>query len=118
MKTVINKKALLVAVLSSTLVLPAVSNAAVNPNQIETESATLKISDLDLSQEKGIVTLYERLKSTADMVCGSKDNEFTGSRVEANKYRRDYKRCYARALNGAVNSIKNEKLTEFHKNNS
>ena len=118
MKTATNNKALLVAVLSSTLVLPAISNAAVNNNHLETESATLKISDLDLNQEKGIVTLYERIKSTANKVCGSKDTEFTGSRVEASKYRRDFKRCYARALNGAVNSVKNERLTEFHKNNS
>lgn len=112
------KNTLCIALLSTALTLPAISNASVNDNKSVNESATLKISDLDLSQEKGVATLYERLKSTANKVCGSKDAHVTGSRVESSKFRRDYKRCYARALNGAVNSVNNARLTEMHNDNS
>ncbi len=118
MKTLTTKNTLCIALLSTALTLPAISNATVNDSNRVSESTTLKISDLDLSQEKGVSTLYERLKSTANKVCGSKDTHVIGSRVESNKFRRDYKRCYARALNGAVNSINNARLTKMHSDNS
>ncbi|NKB37687.1 MAG: UrcA family protein [Gammaproteobacteria bacterium] len=118
MKTLTVKNTFCIAVLGAAMTMPAISNATVNDNNKVSESTTLKISDLDLSQEKGIATLYERLKSSANKVCGDKDIHVIGSRVESNKFRRAYKRCYARALNGAVNSINNARLTEMHSDNS
>jgi UrcA family protein len=118
MKAQTTKNTLCIALLSTALSLPTLSNANVNDRNEVSESTTLKISDLDLSQEKGVATLYERLKNTANKVCGSKDSHVIGSRVESNKFRRAYKRCYAKALNGAVRSVNNARLTEMHSNNS
>lgn len=112
------KKYLLIALLSTGLSISSLSNAAVNSNNTQTETMKITVSDLDLSQHQGVVTLYNRLKNSAGKVCGSRGDHVTGSRIASSKIKRQFKRCYARALNGAVQSIANDRLTDFHSNNS
>ncbi len=100
------------------LAVPTVSIAGVNKGKEQVETISISISDLDLSQKEGIVTLYERLKSSAGKVCGAKDGHVTGSRIASLKIKRQYKKCYARALNGAVQGINNKSLTELHGSNT
>ncbi len=118
MNNLFAKKYLLVALLGASLSVPAVTTAAVNNDKVQTESMRIEFSDLDLSREEGIKTLYQRLKSSANKVCGTKDVHVTGSRIAASKIKRQFKRCYAKALNGAVQTVNNKGLSDFHTDNS
>ncbi len=113
-----DNKYLLVALLSAFLSVPALTTAAIGKDKTEVKSMKITFSDLDLSREEGIETLYQRLKSGASKVCGTKNTHVTGSRVESSKTKNGFKRCYAKALNSAVQSINNTRLTDIHSNNS
>lgn len=72
-------------------------------------------SDIDMSSNEGITTLYLRLKKAADKVCGSKKSYGTGATIESRENNKSYEGCIANALNNAVQSINNDKLTALHK---
>ncbi len=118
MKNRFRCKSLLLPLLLVILAVPAVTLAGVNNGKERVETMSISISDLDLTQKEGIATLYKRLKSSAGKVCGAKDGHITGSRIASLKIKKQYKKCYARALNGAVQGINNKILTELHSSNT
>ena len=118
MKTVLNPKFLLTPMLCIILSAPALATAVVAKHNVQIENMNVPVADLDLSREEGVFTLYKRLKNSASKVCGEKEAHVTGSRIGSLKVKRQYKTCYAEALNSAVQSINNERLTDLHTNNS
>ncbi|MFT7459772.1 MAG: UrcA family protein [Planctomycetota bacterium] len=114
MKNRFNHKQLLTPFLCLVLSIPGFAFAVVNKDKAEVESMKITFPDLDLSQDEGVVTLYQRLKSNVGKVCGEKDTHVIGSRIAASKIKKEYKKCTALALNNAVKSIDNEKLTKLH----
>jgi UrcA family protein len=118
MNNLISAKQLMAPVLLIVLSGPSLATAAVERNGIRTDVTKITASDLDLSQQEGVTTLYNRLKKGANDVCGVKHTQVTGSRVEASKIKRQHKKCYAKALDNAVQNIDNSMLTDMHDNKS
>jgi len=118
MKQKMNKANLIAALMSASLTLPAVSTAAINTYGTHSESLTVNVSDLDLSQEKGIETLYQRLKTNAVKVCGIQETHITGSRIASSKIKRHHKKCTRDALGRVVDSIGDERLIRLHQEQS
>ena len=110
MKNWFNHKQILASILCLILSLPAMVTAVVMQN----ETTTVSVSDLNLSNEKGIETLYQRLTIAASKVCGSKDFSRTGYRIESWKSKKQYEACFTEALNSGVQRINNERLTALH----
>lgn len=69
MKVANDKKYFLSGVIALVLAVPMMANAAIDNRPESTQSMTLNVSDLDLTQDEGIETLYARLKSNVDKVC-------------------------------------------------
>ena len=72
------------------------------------QSLRLSISDLDLSKESDVATLYARIKSAAHQACGA--DVVTGSRLPS----KDMKQCLSQAIDGAVIQINNPTLSAYH----
>lgn len=115
MKSHFNYKFLLAPVLGIALSAPAIASAVPAKHQTHDQSMKVTISDLDLSKEEGIVTLYERLKHGANKVCGKYDTQVTGSRIQSLNIKKQYEKCSSDALNKAVRIINNKKLTDLHR---
>ena len=84
--------------------------AIINVRRVEDFAASVSYSDLDLSTEAGLVTLYKRLQGTSDAVCGPRSLGEAGSfeQLTFNK------QCYRDVLTKAVAKINNAKLDEIH----
>ena len=81
--------------------------ATSNPNASD-NAIKVTFSDLDLSREEGVNTLYQRLKASARKVCGNPN----GRELMAISQQR--KQCYALALTKAVKKVGNESLEVLH----
>ena len=114
MKVTNDKKYFLSGVIALVLAVPMMANAAIDNRPESTQSMTLNVSDLDLTQDEGIETLYARLKSNVDKVCGVKNTHITGSRISSSKIKRHHKKCSTESLDRAVKSIDLEGLTDLH----
>jgi UrcA family protein len=75
--------------------------------QVDTRSVTVRYADLDLSEQAGVESLYQRLRTAARHVCGSKETRY----LEAV---RDWRRCHNTALEQAIKEVANERLTAVH----
>lgn len=104
---IFNKKNLLAFTLITAFAAPAISTAATMSSNRNTNSVTVSFADLNLSQDKGIETLYSRLKTGAKQSCG------TVSARQLNLFKSS-KQCAKSALADAVKRIDNEKLNELH----
>lgn len=118
MKKLITSKHLLVTILFFVFSGPAIVSAAVERNGVRTDSMKIIVADLDLSQKDGVETLYYRLKKGANDVCGVKYTQVTGSRIASSKIKQQHRKCYAKTLNNAVQSINNKMLTDLHSSNT
>ncbi len=114
MKSWFNYNQLIASILYAMLCTPALATAVVTQHNMQIETRTVSASDLNLSHEKGVVTLYQRLIKAASKVCGAKDSYRAGSRIESRKIKQQYKTCSTEALNSAVQSVNNEQLTAMH----
>jgi UrcA family protein len=85
-----------------------VANGA-SAEQPQVTQVTVGYSDLDLSKPAGAQTLYQRIKSAAAQVCGSRGHY---TRLESRKLWRD---CYDGAVANAVAQIDRPSLTALHK---
>lgn len=104
---IFNKQKLLTLALVTTFAVPAISTAAtMNPGR-NVNPIIVSFADLNLTQDEGVETLYSRLKVGAKQSCG------TVSARQLNLFR-STKECVKTALNKAVESIDNEKLSELH----
>jgi len=79
------------------------ATAAAGPAQ----SVRVAYADLDLSHDAGVSALYARLRSAASQVCNASDAIDLRSQVA-------YRDCAARALDEAVASVNDAKLTAVH----
>lgn len=75
---------------------------------------TVDLSDIDMTNDKGVTAAYVRLKDAAGKVCGSKNSYGTGATIEPRENSQGYTTCIDKALNGVVQSINNDKLTALH----
>lgn len=73
------------------------------------QSLRIIVSDLDLSKNTDVATLYARIKSAAVQACGT--DVVTGSRLPSDSK----KQCMAQAVDGAVAQINNTSLSAYHK---
>jgi UrcA family protein len=104
---IFNKQKLLTLALVTTFAVPAISTAATMNTDRNVNPVTVSFADLNLTQDKGVETLYGRLKAGAKQSCG------TVSARQLNLFRSN-KECLKTALTDAVESINNEKLSELH----
>ncbi len=84
--------------------------AIINVRRVEDFAASVSYSDLDLSTEAGLVTLYSRLQRASNAVCGSRSLQKAGS-LRQSRYN---KQCYRDVLSKAVAKFNNTKLDEIH----
>ena len=118
MKNWISHKHILDPILCLILSVPVVATAVVNKNTTQNETMKITVSDLDLSREEGILTLYQRLKDGVSKICGAEETIVTGSRIKSLQVEKHFKKCTSAALNKAVKNINNKMLTNLHTNKS
>ncbi len=84
--------------------------AIIDVRRVEDFAASVSYSDLDLSTDAGLVTLYNRLQGATDAVCGPRSLGEAGSfeQLTFNK------QCYRDALTKAVAKFNSTKLDEIH----
>ena len=70
-------------------------------------SVTVDFSDLDVARGEGVEVLYQRLRTAAKIVCGTKD---TRNLTDTQEWRA----CFKQALDRAVEQVDNERLTQLH----
>ncbi len=101
---------LLIASAVVVLGIPAIASATPNISNVEDAAVRVSYADLNLSSEAGLVTLYSRLKSASNAVCGPR------SLLEAGSLRQlsQNKVCYRNALSKAVAKFNNATLDEIH----
>jgi len=70
-------------------------------------AVTVNFSDLDVARGPGVETLYQRLRTAAKAVCGTKDTRNLTALQE-------WRACYKQALDGAVEKVNIDRLDELH----
>ncbi len=65
-------------------------------------------SDLDVARGSGVEILYQRLRTAAQTVCGAKDLRNLSATQQ-------WRTCYKQALDGAVEKVNIEGVTQLHK---
>ena len=88
---------------------PAVVLAG-TPSDFEDPKVTVSYADLNLNTEKGVQTLYRRLKRASKEVSGFTSFGRVGDAGRMQKARQSYRN----ALSNAVEKIDNERLSEIH----
>lgn len=79
-----------------------------SPSDNGQNTKRVPVSDLDLSRQAGVETLYARLDAAAKSVCGPRQHA-------RELYRhREWKECYSGALGEAVDDVGHQGLTEYH----
>lgn len=100
-------KNLLAVALSVVFSIPAIGMATTMTHEKNVNSVTVSFADLNLAQDEGVKTLYQRLKTGARQSCG------TVSARQLNLFRAN-KECMDTVLTKAIESIGNEKLKRLH----
>ncbi len=88
---------------------PAVVLAG-TPSDFEDPKVTVSYADLNLETEKGVQTLYRRLKHASKEVSGFRSLTTVG---DVGRFRK-MRQYYNEALSNAVEKIDNERLSEIH----
>jgi len=84
--------------------------AIIDVRRVEAFTAGVSYSDLDLSTEAGLVTLYSRLQRASNAVCGLRSLGKAGS-LRQSRYN---KQCYRDVLSRVVAKFNSTKLDEIH----
>ena len=103
------RKQLIAAVLCLLCGIPLIATAAVKAPGAE-RAVKVYVADLNLVDEQGIATLYQRLQRASRKVCGSADFVTAGSL----KQRQLNQQCYRETLKNAVREFGNAKLEQLH----
>ena len=77
-----------------------------NLPQVNIAWERVSYADLDLNNEAGQNTLYQRLKAAAESVCESTDVQ--------TRFQFEQHKCTEEALNRAVQEVGHQELTEIH----
>jgi UrcA family protein len=110
MKVIKKASVLSAAALIVTLGVPTLASANLEGLANENFEVSVNFSDLDLTDDSGVVALYQRLRSAAYRACGSTSVFELGSIEQAGENRQ----CFQAFINNAVSQIGNEKLTSYH----
>jgi len=81
----------------------AAGSGAYASEVVNLPSVHVKYADLNLANDAGVTRLYTRLRAAAKQVC-----EYSSSPAQVDNG------CMSRALDQAVASVGNERLTEMH----
>jgi UrcA family protein len=103
----LNKKMILSVVLAAGIGMSSIAGAVSS----DSRSAAVSYSDLDLSNVTGQETLYKRLRTASEGVCGPTSISKNRSLSAAANARK----CFKSSLNEAVQSINHEALKALHK---
>jgi UrcA family protein len=87
---------------------PLAGAATVLPPGYEAVMRTVNFADLDLTNTRGVATLYQRIKTAAGKVCESNDSRPYGTLL------RQVRRCEKEAITQAVEDVNSSELTTFH----
>ena len=89
---------------------PTIASTAPHVILLEDDVATVSYSDLDLTSEAGLVTLYKRLQYASNAVCGPRILRRAGSLRQwmQNKH------CYRDVLSNSVTKFNSTKLVRIH----
>jgi UrcA family protein len=98
-------KRLSTACLAALLCCGALTNAVAGEQKV----ITVKYGDLNLSNPKGVATLYGRIQRAATVVCGSSPSPSPLSLKRASE------QCKAEAIANAIRAVNNDVLTAMHK---
>jgi len=101
---------LLIASAVIVLGIPAIAGATPSISQIEDDAVRVSYADLNLANEAGLVTLYERLQDASDAVCGPRSL----SEVRSPRDLAFNKQCYRDALSKAVAKFNSAMLDKIH----
>ena len=93
---------------ASMLALVVTPATSVSAQPVQSFSATVKYSDLNLSSREGAKAMYERIKSTARKLCGDEpsNSEFGG--IQA------WQGCVSDAVDNAVTHLNAPMVTAFN----
>jgi UrcA family protein len=75
---------------------------------IVTKSQVVRFSDLNLSSDDGVRTLYQRMRGAARLVCADADRSL---RLE----QPNYQTCFKKAVGDAVSQVNQPALTAMHR---
>jgi UrcA family protein len=89
---------------------PAIASATPHVNLLGDDVAKVSYSDLDLTIEAGLVTLYKRLQRASDAVCGARSLGRAGS---LRQLRRNQE-CYSDVLSNSVAKFDSTRLDRIH----
>lgn len=78
-----------------------------NIGAVDVKSVRVSYADLNLAERTGQETLYERLKTAAEGVCG-------GVRDISLSVVREQRKCYQEALDSAIGQVGSEGLETIH----
>jgi len=70
-------------------------------------SQTVNFADLDLTNSKGVATLYRRIRFAADKVCDSNEPTSLSKQIHV-------RICAKEAIDRAVNDVNSHALTSLH----
>ena len=96
-----NSKQILWALVGA-LSLAAAGGVAHADAAFDVPARTVHYSDLDLNSEAGVATLYNRIRSAAEQVCGNVDSRRLDEVAAA-------KACVDHAVSASMNSVNNAK---------
>ena len=102
---------LLIASAVVVLSIPAIAGAVPHNSSVEEATVRVSYSDLDLSANAGVVTLYKRLRRASSAFCGPQRSlAYAGSLQQLINNRH----CYNDLLSQLVAKTDNAKLNEIH----
>jgi UrcA family protein len=90
------------SITAAALAAATIATPALAERDTEVSVATVRYSDLDLSTERGLNTLQNRLENAAREVCGMNER-FSGSQIPAGESRK----CYVDTLKSFEREIAN-----------
>jgi UrcA family protein len=98
-----------VAACVTALTFGAAAHAADATTETGAHRMVIRYTDLDLSRDAGVRTLYARLQNASGQVCGQYRD------ADDLRTKRLYKMCYSDTLARAVESVDNEAVTAMFK---
>jgi UrcA family protein len=84
------------------------TNAVASPGYAPGESINVKYSSAELDRRDGVENVYGRIRKAARMVCDDLDVHNLARRSE-------YLKCYNRAVEAAVATVGDARLTALHR---
>ena len=90
----------------------ALAVLSANPALAGDPAKSIKVGygDLDLSTQAGAATLYNRIRGAARQVCGYEGDSFADKAI--------WKSCFSGAIDNAVATVNNPRLTALHQGQS